>query len=160
MAIGIIFLFQAFNTYLVRTWQCYLSVTCGYSFSYSILSSSYLFVTVPYWNFKLNLVDYLWPVSYRRGANSSNTYIDDVNLSKDTSLTHFLNNEGINNDDEDLIIIKHSSYHTVADLENIKLAQGSINIMSLNCQSINAKFNELQIIVEEINNNPLSGLHS
>ena len=28
--------------------------------------------------------------------------------------------------------------------------------MSLNCQSINAKFNELQIIVEEINNNALS----
>ena len=28
--------------------------------------------------------------------------------------------------------------------------------MSLNCQSINAKFNELQIIIEEINNNPLS----
>ena len=28
--------------------------------------------------------------------------------------------------------------------------------MSLNCQSINTKFNELQIIVEEINNNPLS----
>ena len=28
--------------------------------------------------------------------------------------------------------------------------------MSLNCKSINAKFNELQIIVEEINNNPLS----
>ena len=36
------------------------------------------------------------------------------------------------------------------------MAQGSINIMSLNCQSINAKFNELQIIVEEINNNLLS----
>ena len=28
--------------------------------------------------------------------------------------------------------------------------------MSLNCQNINAKFNELQIIVEEINNNALS----
>ena len=28
--------------------------------------------------------------------------------------------------------------------------------MRLNCQSINAKFNELQIIIEEINNNALS----
>ena len=83
-------------------------------------------------------------------------YIDDVNLSKDTSLTHLLNNEGINNDDEDISIIKHSYYHTIADLENLKLTQGSINIMSLNCQIINAKFNELQDIVEEINNNPLS----
>ena len=64
--------------------------------------------------------------------------------------------KGINNDDEDISIIKHSSDHTIADIENIKLAQGSINIMSLNCQSINAKSNELQIIIEEINNNPLS----
>ena len=84
------------------------------------------------------------------------TSIDDVNLSKDTSLTHLLNNEGINDDDEDISIIKYSSYHTIVDLENIKLAKGSINIMSLNCQRINAKFNELQIIIEEINNNPLS----
>ena len=30
---------------------------------------------------------------------------------------------------------------------------GSLNIMSLNCQSINFKFNELQIIVENLNNN-------
>ena len=28
--------------------------------------------------------------------------------------------------------------------------------MSFNCQSINAKFNELQIIVENLNNNPVS----
>ena len=28
--------------------------------------------------------------------------------------------------------------------------------MSLNCQSINAKFNELQIIAENLNNNPVS----
>ena len=68
----------------------HLSATCGYTFSYGILSSSYLFVTAHYWNFKLNLVD---------------TYIDDVNLSKDTSLSHLLNNEGINNDDEDISII-------------------------------------------------------
>ena len=43
-AIGIV-IFQPFYKYLVRKWQCYLSATCGYSFSYSILSSSYLFVT-------------------------------------------------------------------------------------------------------------------
>ena len=30
--------------------------------------------------------------------------------------------------------------------------------MSLNCQSINAKFNELQSIVGEINTNPLSAI--
>ena len=64
-AIGI-FIFQPFYKYLVRKWHCYLSATCGYTFSYSNLSSSYLFVTVHYWNFKLNLADYLWLVLFRR----------------------------------------------------------------------------------------------
>ena len=83
-------------------------------------------------------------------------FLDDVNLSKDNSLTHLLNNERSIDDEEDISVIKHSSYHTVTDLENIKLAVGSLNIMSLNCQSINAKFNELQIIVENLKNNPVS----
>ena len=65
-----------------------------------------------------------------------------------------MNNEGSIDDEEDISVIKHSSYHTVTDFENIKLPVGSLNIMSLNCQSINAKFNELQIIVENLNNNP------
>ena len=67
-----------------------------------------------------------------------------------------MNNEGSIDDEEDISVIKQSSYHTVTDFENIKLAVGSLNIMSLNCQSINAKFNELQIIVENLNNNPAS----
>ena len=83
-------------------------------------------------------------------------FLDDVNLSKDNSLTHLLNNEGSIDDEEDISVIKHSSYHTITDFENIKLAVGSLNIMSLNCQSINAKFNELQIIVENLKNNPVS----
>ena len=67
-----------------------------------------------------------------------------------------MNNEGSIDDEKDISVIKHSSYHTVTNFENIKLAVGSLNIMSLNCQSINAKFNELQIIDDNLNNNPLS----
>ena len=67
-----------------------------------------------------------------------------------------LTNEGSIDDEEDIGSHKTSSYHTDTDFENIKLAVGSLNIMSLNCQSINAKFNELQIIVENLNNNPVS----
>ena len=49
---------------------------------------------------KLNIdFPYIRSHSLRR-----DTYIDDVNLSKDTSRTHLLNNEGINNDDEDISI--------------------------------------------------------
>ena len=55
-----------------------------------------------------------------------------------------------NHDDHDIAIVKHSSYYTTDDFTNTRLATGSLNILSLNCQSINAKFNELQIFIEEM----------
>ena len=53
-------------------------------------------------------------------------------------------------DDHDIAIVKHSSYYTTDDFTNTRLATGSLNILSLNCQSLNAKFNELQIFIEEM----------
>ena len=55
-----------------------------------------------------------------------------------------------NHDDHDIAIVKHSSYYTTDDFTNTRLATGSLNILSLNCQSLNAKFNELQIFIEEM----------
>ena len=44
-------------------------------------------------------------------------------------------------------------YYTTDDFTNTRLATGSLNILSLNCQSLNAKFNELQIFIEEMCHN-------
>ena len=55
-----------------------------------------------------------------------------------------------NHEDHDIAIVKHSSYYTTDDFTNTRLATGSLNILSLNCQSLNAKFNELQIFIEEM----------
>ena len=82
---------------------------------------------------------------YITGAR--NVYIDDVALTRDTSLTHLLQNNGRhddNHDDHDIAIVKHFSYYTTDDFTNTRLATGSLNILSLNCQSLNAKFNPIQ----------------
>ena len=95
---------------------------------------------------------------YITGAR--NAYIDDVALSRDTSLTHVLQNNGRhddNHEDHDIAIVKHSSYYTTVtytdDFTNTRLSTGSLNILSLNCQSLNVKFNELQIFIEEMCHN-------
>ena len=67
-----------------------------------------------------------------------------------------LQNNGRHDDyheDHDIAIVKHSSYYTTDDFTNTRLATGSLNILSLNCQSLNAKFNELQIFIEEMCHN-------
>ena len=90
-------------------------------------------------------------LGYITGAR--NAYIDDVAFSRDTSLTHLLQNNGRhddNHEDHDIAIVKHSSYYTTDDFTNTRLATGSLNILSLNCQSLNAKFNKLQIFIEEM----------
>ena len=91
--------------------------------------------------------------------DKANTYIDDVNLSKDTSLKHLLNSDGMSDieDDTDIDIIKHSSYYTESEYQGLQIATGSFNVMSFNCQSINAKFDELSLFIERLNKtSPLS----
>ena len=83
---------------------------------------------------------------------------DDVALTRDTSITHLLQNNGKhddNHEDHDIAIVKHSSYYTTNDFRstNSRLSTGSLNILSLNGQSLNAKFNELQIFIEEMCHN-------
>ena len=56
-------------------------------------------------------------------------FLYDVNLSKDNSLTHLLNNEGSIDDEEDISVIKHSSYHTVTDFENSLLINAGQNAL-------------------------------
>ena len=57
--------------------------------------------------------------------DKANTYIDDVNLSKDTSLKHLLNSDGMSDieDDNDIDIIKHSSYYTESEYQVCRLPQ-------------------------------------
>ena len=66
-------------------------------------------------------------------------FIDDGELSKTTSLTHLLN-ENDNMDSDNIEAIEHSPYYSEADIQNLLKLNKTFSFMSLNWQSINAKF--------------------
>ena len=68
-------------------------------------------------------------------------------MSKSTLLTHLLN-ENDNMDSDIIKVIEHSSYYSEADFQNVLKLNNTLSIMSLNCQSINAKFHEVQLFID------------
>ena len=75
---------------------------------------------------------------------------------ENNSLCHLLNaqnNNTVDTEDEPEII-KHSPYYNDPSLNNLFLKKGNIfNILSLNCQSINATFDQINIKLQEVKNN-------
>ena len=71
------------------------------------------------------------------------------------SLCHLLNAQNNNTvTDDEPEIIKHSPYYNDSSLNNLFLKKGNIfNMLSLNCQSINAKFDQVNIKLQELKNN-------
>ena len=52
---------------------------------------------------------------------------------------------------DDIDVINHSPYFTECDFQNLITSKGTLSIMSLNCQSINAKFDDFQLFIERSN---------
>lgn len=76
---------------------------------------------------------------------------NNVNLSRENSLVHLINQYDIYEDTQ-IIDLKTSNY--VDETEMIKIFNSKkdmFNIVSLNIQSLNAKYNEFRIFVENIN---------
>ena len=81
--------------------------------------------------------------------DTNNQFIDDDGLSKFTSLTHLLNDDN-STDTGDIELMNHSPYFSETDFQRLQFKNGRLSIMSLNCQSINAKFDELQLFINRI----------
>ena len=79
-----------------------------------------------------------------------NTFIDDDGLSESTSLTHLLNCSD-HSELNDIDVINHSPYYSECDFQKLITSKGTLSIMSLNCQSINAKFDDLQLFINKSN---------
>ena len=79
-----------------------------------------------------------------------NTFIDDDGLSESTSLTHLLNCSD-HSELNDIDVINHSPYYSECDFQKLITSKGTLSIMSLNCQSINAKFDDLQLFINRSN---------
>ena len=82
--------------------------------------------------------------------NDTNNFRDDDGLSKFTFLTHLLNDEN-STATCDIELIIHSPYFSETDFQRLQFKNGRLSIMSLNFQSINAKFDELQLSVNRVN---------
>ena len=75
----------------------------------------------------------------------NNPFINDSVLNEENSLMHLL--DAINpNEEDEAILLEHSKYFDDLSVKNILFNQnGKIALLSLKCQSINAKFHRLKI---------------
>ena len=83
-------------------------------------------------------------------ANDINNFVDNMHLNISNSFSHMLDTE---NSDE-LIVIRYSPYITdnllFQSRENRKLG---LSIVSLNCQSLHAKFDYIQLLIDKFMKN-------
>ena len=90
-------------------------------------------------------------------ANSINNFVDNIRLNEINSLTHLLNTE----DTDELNIIRHSPYYSDDDLlQSSTFHKNGLSILSLNCQSLHAKFDYITSLIDKFaaNNCPLQVL--
>ena len=88
---------------------------------------------------------------------NNNSFIHNIDLNEENSLTHLLDVISPEMENE-VDLIKSSKCY---DGEDFKIKLNSINngicILSLNCQSINAKFEKLKLFLDDVNTqNPIS----
>ena len=85
-------------------------------------------------------------------ANANrNAFINNADLTEETSLTHLLDviAPDIENETQ---LIDHSKYYDDNSFSDVlKHSNNRLSIISLNCQSINAKFDKLKLFVTEMN---------
>ena len=78
-------------------------------------------------------------------AEVTNTFLDNEMLTNQNSLTHLLDFDEEN--DDPIHSIQPSLYCTMTDFIN-KIDSDSSTIMSLNCQSLNAKFSNIKLMID------------
>ena len=83
---------------------------------------------------------------------NSNSFIHNTDLTKENALVNLL--DAIRPQEEnEADIIEHSKYYDDIDFNNALQSYNSkISMLSLNCQSISAKFDELKLFVDDVNN--------
>ena len=81
--------------------------------------------------------------------NSKHEFVNNEGLNHTNSLEHLLNYENM---EEEITNLKLSSYIDIVSLrEALGSAKSALSILSFNAQSINAKFDEFRIAIDQIN---------
>ena len=87
-------------------------------------------------------------------ADNINKFVDNLQLNSLNSLTHLLNTE----DTDELNVIRHSPYISDDELIQSRLHNtNGLSILSLNCQSLQAKFDYIKELIDKFcnGNHPL-----
>ena len=86
-----------------------------------------------------------------------NSFIHNTGLTEDNSLVHLLATLSPLEDNE-ADVIEHSKYYDNVDFNNALQSYNSkISMLSLNCQSISAKYDKFKLFLDDVNNqNPIS----
>ena len=80
---------------------------------------------------------------------SKHEFVNNVGLNHTNSLEHLLNYENM---EEEITNLKLSSYIDIVSLrEALGSAKSTLSILSFNAQSINTKFDEFRIAINQIN---------
>ena len=81
----------------------------------------------------------------------ANSFIHNMGLDERNSLSHLLDQISPEIENE-TTVIEHSKYYNDVEFKNVlQNANSKISMLSLNCQSINAKFDKLKLFLEDVN---------
>ena len=83
----------------------------------------------------------------------TNQFIDGVNLTDRTSLIHLLSNDDRDDseDNNEPDMIKQSSYYGESEFSKLLNTKAGLSVLSVNIQSINAKFDEFESFIDKVN---------
>ena len=84
-----------------------------------------------------------------------NSFIHNTCLTEENALVHLLDTLSPLEDNE-ADVIEHSKYYDDVDFNNALQSYNSkISMLSLNCQSISAKFDKFKLFLDDVNNENL-----
>ena len=89
----------------------------------------------------------------------TNSFIHNIGLNEENSLSYLLDkiSPEIENETD---LLEHSKYYNDADFKSVlHNANSKISMLSLNCQSINAKYDKLKLFLDDVNkDHPISAI--
>ena len=88
-----------------------------------------------------------------------NRFIDGVDLTGTTSLTHLLDSHDRDDDNDELQTVKLSPYYSETEFTRLLSYKPGLTILDLNIRNIRSNFDELELFINRVNiTNPISAI--
>ena len=92
-------------------------------------------------------------------ATKRHTFLDGVDILEATSLIHLLDTGDVD-DGNEAQVLKHSAYYGENEFSKLLTNKAGYTILSINIQSIHAKFDEFEAFINRMNvTNPVSAIY-